>query len=54
MDLECGEDCVEKDELTVPVMVISPHGSTVVWTGHYWKNAHSSAAVSTGHGFGRY
>ena len=21
---------------------------------HYWKNAHSSAAVSTGHGFGRY
>ena len=22
--------------------------------GHYWKNAHSSAAVSTGHGFARY
>jgi len=21
---------------------------------HYWKNTHSSAAISTGHGFGRY
>ena len=29
MDLECGEDCVKKDELTVPVMVISPHGQAM-------------------------
>ena len=23
-------------------------------SGHYWKNAYSSAAVSTGHGFAQY
>ena len=33
---------------------LAGYAINVTGWGHYWKNAYSSAAVSTSYGFGRY
>ena len=42
------------DIYPMDILPNSSHRDGSIYSGHYWKNAHSSAAVSIGHGFGRY